>query len=160
MLLRDPPVRPQPGTQQGPKALNGVDMDFVEAVAIFITGILARAVAYRLVIIAPLGQSTVDVVLVGEHERTRQDCLLNQRPDRCLAYVFQHVYDDLAAALDHAEDRGLLLFKRAATWCALEAVSAPLTVFFLLPMDVPCGPPRHRLRHTRQLPGEPPLAYD
>jgi len=105
-------------------------MDLVEAVAIFITGILASAVAYRLVIIAPLGQSTVDIVLVGKHERTRQDCLLNQRLDRFLAYVFQHVYNYLAAALDHTNDRGLLLFKRASAWCAFEAVSAPLAALF------------------------------
>jgi len=105
-------------------------MDLVETVAIFVTGILAGAVAYRLVIIAPFRQSTVDIILVGQHKRSRQNCLLNQRPDRFLTYVFQHVYDYLAAALNHTEDRGLLLFKRTATWRAFEAVSAPFTVFF------------------------------
>ena len=153
MLLRDPPVRPQPRTQQGPKTLNGVDMDLVETVTILITGILASAVTYRLVIIAPLRQSTVDIVLVGQHERTRQDRLLNQRPDRFLAYVFQHMYDNLAAALDHAEDGRLLLFERAAAWCAFEAVSAPFTAFFLLQKDVLCDPPRHRPHRTRRFPG-------
>jgi hypothetical protein len=149
ILLRDPPVRSQPGTQQGPKTLHGVDVNLVEAVAVLITGILASAMAYALVFIAPFRQSSVDIVLVGEHERTGQDRFLNQGPDRCLTYVLEHVYDDLAPALDHPEDGRLLLFQRAAAACAFEAVATPLTAFFLPPLGVPCDLPSHRLRHTR-----------
>jgi len=137
ILLRDPPVRPQPGTQQGPKTLHGVDVNLVETVAVLIPGILASAMAYRLVFIAPFWQSGVDIVLVGEHQRTGQDRFLNQRSNRYLAYVLQHMDDDLATALDHPEDGGLLLFERTAAACAFEAVSTPLTPFFFTAVGCP-----------------------
>jgi len=105
-------------------------MHLVETVAVFVAGILPRAVADALVIVAPLGQSEVDVVLVGQHLGARRDARLDQRSNRNLADVLQHVDDHLAAALDHAEDRWLLLLKRAATRGALEAVSPALTAFF------------------------------
>jgi len=159
MLLRDTAVRAQPGAQQRPESLHRVDMDLMEAVAIFVTGILAGAVTNRLVLIAPLWQATVDIIFVGQYKGTRQNRLLDQRPDCFLAYVLQHPYDNLAAALDHAEDRGLFLFQRAAPACTLEAVSPPFTAFFLLPQDVLCDRPPHTLHRTRQLPARRLLAY-
>jgi hypothetical protein len=50
MLLRDTAVRAQPGAQQRPESLHRVDMDLMEAVAIFVTGILVGAVTNRLVL--------------------------------------------------------------------------------------------------------------
>jgi hypothetical protein len=66
-LLGDAAVRPQPGAQQGPEAFDGVDVNLVEAVAVFIAGLLPSAVADGLVIVAPLRQAAVDVILVGHH---------------------------------------------------------------------------------------------
>ena len=43
LLLRDAPVRPQPGAQQRPNAFHGVDVDFAEAITILVSGILAPA---------------------------------------------------------------------------------------------------------------------
>src|SRR5262245_26812338 len=63
--------------------------------------------------IAPLRQPGVDVVLVREDRRTRGDRLADQRADRRLLDVGQHADDDLAAPLDHPEDRRLLLGQRA-----------------------------------------------
>src|SRR4051794_38383816 len=65
LLLRDAPVRSQPGTQQGPGPLHGVDVDLAEAVAILVARVLPASVADRLVLIAPGWQAGVDVVLVG-----------------------------------------------------------------------------------------------
>jgi hypothetical protein len=66
-LLGDAAVRPQPGAQQGPEAFDRVDVNLVEAVAVFIAGILPSTVADGLVLVAPLRQATVDVVFVGQH---------------------------------------------------------------------------------------------
>src|SRR6185369_15235580 len=49
LLLRDAPVRAQPGAQQRPDALHGVDVDLAEPVAIVIARVLAPGVAHRLV---------------------------------------------------------------------------------------------------------------
>ena len=49
LVLRDTPVRAQLGAQQGPEPFHRVDVDLAEAVAIFVTGILAAPVADRLV---------------------------------------------------------------------------------------------------------------
>src|SRR3954451_14272636 len=49
LLLRDAPVRAQPGAQQGPSPLHGVDADLAEAVAILVARVLPASVANRLV---------------------------------------------------------------------------------------------------------------
>src|SRR3954454_13341152 len=69
LLLRDAPVRAQPGAQQGPEALGRVDVDLAEAVPVVVARVLAAGVADRLVAVAPLFQAAVDVVLVGVHQR-------------------------------------------------------------------------------------------
>ena len=68
LLLRDAAVRAQPGAQQRPEALDGVDVDLAEAVAVLIARVLAPGVADRLVPVAPVVQAGVDVVLVGVDE--------------------------------------------------------------------------------------------
>src|SRR5919206_109702 len=113
LLLRDAPVRPQPGAQQRPDALHRVDVDLAEAVTIVIARVLAPSVADGLVPVAPPLQAGVDVVLVGVHQRTGRDVRLDHRPDRRLLHVGQHAQDDLAAPLEQAQDRRLVLVERA-----------------------------------------------
>ena len=64
-LLRDPSVGAEPGTQQRPEPFERVDMHLTEAIAVVIAGVLPRRMADRLVAVAPLLESAVDVVLVG-----------------------------------------------------------------------------------------------
>src|SRR3954464_681785 len=52
LLLRDAPVRAEPGAQQGPRSLHRVDVDLAEAVAILVARILPATVADGLVPIA------------------------------------------------------------------------------------------------------------
>jgi hypothetical protein len=59
----------QPGAQQRPEAFHSVDVDLAEPVAIVIAGILAGAVADRLVAIAPGAQAGVDVVFISVDQR-------------------------------------------------------------------------------------------
>src|SRR3712207_9557499 len=49
LLLRDAPVRAEPGAQQRPEAFHGVDVDLAEAVAVFVAGVFAPPVADGLV---------------------------------------------------------------------------------------------------------------
>lgn len=123
-------MRPKPGAQQGPEAFDGVDVNLVKAVAVFIAGLLPSAVADGLVLVAPRPQAAVEVVLVGQHQCARRDARLDQRMNGDLADVFEPADDDLAAALHHAEDGGFLLLERAATPGALQAVSSALAVLF------------------------------
>src|SRR3954451_13888460 len=44
-LLRDPPVRTEPGAQQGPEPLDPVDVHLAEPVTIFVAGVFAAPVA-------------------------------------------------------------------------------------------------------------------
>src|SRR4051794_15861228 len=44
LLLRDAPVRAQPGAQQRPDALHGVDVDLAEPVAVLVAGVADRLV--------------------------------------------------------------------------------------------------------------------
>src|SRR3954471_17002468 len=114
LLLRDAPVRPQPGTQQRPEAFGRVDVHLAEPVAVLVAGVLAPGVADGLVPVAPVLQPGVDAVLVGVDEGALRDGRLDHRPDRPLPDVGEHAHDHLAPALEQAEDRRLVLGERAA----------------------------------------------
>src|SRR3954466_10775177 len=113
LVLRDAPVRAEPGAQQGPKPLDGVDVHLAEAVTIFVARILTPGMADRLVLIAPGGQAGVDAILVGVDERALGYRGLDDRLDRRLLHVGQHVQDYLTSALDQAENGWLVLLQRA-----------------------------------------------
>ena len=53
LVLRDAAMRAQPGAQQGPETLDGVDVHLAEAVAVLVTGVFAPSVADGLVLVAP-----------------------------------------------------------------------------------------------------------
>src|SRR3954453_13324326 len=125
LLLRDAPVRAQPGAQQRPDALHGVDVDLAEPVAVVIARVLAPGVAPRLVPVAPVVQPGVDVVLVGVDQRAIDDRGLDHRPDRLLLHVGQHAQDDPATPLDQAEDRRLVLRQRAAARRSRQPATPP-----------------------------------
>src|SRR3982751_1296529 len=112
LVLRDAPVRAEPGAQQGPRPLHGVDVDLTEAVAILVARVLPASVADGLVRIAPGWQAGVDVVLVGVDASTLDDGGLDDRLDRRLLHIGQHVEDHLATTLDQAENGWLLLRQR------------------------------------------------
>src|SRR3954453_100594 len=53
LVLRDTAVRAQPGAQQRPETLDGIDVDFTEAITIFVASILSAGMAHRLVAVTP-----------------------------------------------------------------------------------------------------------
>ena len=115
LLLRDAPVRPQPGAQQRPDPLHGVDVHLAEAVAVLVARVLATPVTNGLVPVAPALQAGLDVVLVGVDEGVPGDRGPDDRLDRLLLDIGQHLQRHLPAALDQAEDRRLVLRQRAAS---------------------------------------------
>jgi len=127
LLLRDAAVRAQPGAQQGPEAFQGIDVDLAETIAVLVAGVFAAPMADRLVPVAPSGQARVDGILVRVDESARGDRGGDDRLDRPLLHVGQHMQDHLAPTLDQAEDGRLVLFQRAAAQraCQLAAPSEP-----------------------------------
>ena len=107
-LLREPSVRSKPRTQERPESLDGVHVDLVVAIAIFISGILSGTMADGTVNVAPLSHSRIDVVLVREDSGARGDCLEHPGFDGCLLHVFEHSNDNLTGSLNDSEDWGLL----------------------------------------------------
>src|SRR3954470_6835397 len=114
LLLRDAPMWAEPGAQERPRPLHGVDVDLAEAVAILVARVLTMCMTDCLVLIAPGRQAGVDIVLVGVDAGTLGDGGLDDRLDCLLLHVGQHAHDDLPTALDQAEDRWLVLLQRAA----------------------------------------------
>ena len=125
LVLRDAPVRAQPGAQQRPETLDGVDVDLAKTVAVLVAGVFATPMADRLVPVAPSRQAGVDAILVGVDEGARGDRGGDDRLDRPLLHVGQHAQHDLAAALDQAEDGRLVLLQRAAARRACQPAAAP-----------------------------------
>src|SRR3954468_24719959 len=114
LVLRKTAVRPQPGAQQRPEAFDGVDVHLAEPVAVFVARILGPGMADRFVLIAPALQAGVDAVFVGVDERAFGNRGLDDRLDRGLLHIGQHVQDYLATTLDQAEDGWLVLLPRAS----------------------------------------------
>jgi hypothetical protein len=108
LVLGDAAVRAQPGAQQRPEAINGVELDLAEAVTILVTRVLAMGVANRLMSVASGRQTGVDVVLVDMDEGARRDRCLDDRLDCGLLHLGQHLQHGLAATLDQPEDGRLL----------------------------------------------------
>ena len=125
LVLRDAPMRAQPGTQQRPEPLHRVDVDLAEAVPVLVTGILAAGVADGLVPLAPGWQAGVDAIFFRVDESARGDSGGDDRLDRPLLHIGQHMQDHLAAALDQAEDGRLVLLQRAAARRACQPAAAP-----------------------------------
>src|SRR3954464_15667083 len=130
LLLRDTAMRPQPGAQQRPNTFHGVNVDFAEAVAILIPGILAPTMVDGLVAEAPLRQSAIDRVLVGVDQAAERDAGQEQWLDRGLPNIGQQMQDYGAAALNHAENRRLLLLQRAAARHPLQTAAPACAAFF------------------------------
>src|SRR3954465_11555054 len=116
-------MRPQPGSQERPEALEGVDVDLAEPVAVLVAGVFASTMVDGLVAVAETRKPGVDAILVGIDVRALGDGLLDDRVDGRLLDIGQHPDHDLAAALDHAEDRRLLLLQGAPTPAAPPFVS-------------------------------------
>src|SRR5919112_6167807 len=127
-------MRPQPGSQKRPEALQGVDVDLAEAIAVLVPGVFASTMTDGLVAVAETRKPGVDAILVSIDARAFDHGLLDDRMDGRLLDIGQHPDHDLAAALNHAEDRWLLLLQGAAPAAALQSVA---------PAFPPLGP--HRL---------------
>ena len=137
------------GAQERPEAFHGVDVDFMEAIAVprdegpracFVTGVFALAVADGLVLVAPDRQAIVDVILIRIKLRTFRYDLLDYRFDRLLLDIGQHVENDLSASLDQSEDGRFLLFQSAAARRSLEPPAASLAAFFWVATGSPLCP--------------------
>jgi hypothetical protein len=113
LLLRDPPVRAEPGAQQGPEPLDRVDVHLAKAIPILVAGVFAAPVADRFVLIAPGRQAGVDALLVGMDEGALGNRGRDDRLDRRLLHVGHHVQDYRTSALDQAENGWLVLLQRA-----------------------------------------------
>src|SRR3954462_943664 len=125
LVLRDAPVRAEPGAQQRPEPLDGVDVHLAEAVPVLVAGVLAAPVANRLVLVAPALQAGVDAILVGMDEGALGNRGRDDRLDRPLLHVGQHAQDHLTTALDQAEDGRLVLLPRAPARRAGQPATAP-----------------------------------
>src|SRR3954467_14185162 len=109
--------------------LEGVDVDLAEPITVLVPGVFASTMADGFVTVAETREPGVDAILVGIDVRALGDGFLDDRMDGCLLDIGQHPDHDLAAALNHAEDRRLLFLQGAATTAALQSVApafAPL----------------------------------
>src|SRR4051794_23119454 len=116
-------MRPQPGSQERPEAFHGVDVDLAESITVLVPGVFASTMTDGLVTVAETRKPGVDAILVGIDARAFGDGLLDDRMDGCLLDIGQHPDHHLTTALDHAEDRWLLLLQGAATAAALQSVA-------------------------------------
>ena len=141
LFLRDATMRAEPGAQQRPEPFHGIDMDFMKSIAILITGILASGVIDTLMLIAPLGQTVVDVILICVHQAARCNRLSDHRFDCHLLHIRQHADDHLTVTLEQSQDGRLLVRQRPPSALALQSSPTPFSAFLshnLWVAFVPC----------------------
>lgn len=90
----------------------------MKAVAVFIARVFSDEMVDGFMLISPFRQTVIDVVLVGEHEAPRLHRLRNDRFDRCLLNIGQHIENDIAVTLNQAEDRRFLRGERPTSRCS------------------------------------------
>jgi hypothetical protein len=88
LVLRDAPMGTQPGTQERPKAFDGVDMHLAEAVAILVARILSVRMANGFVLVTPDGQTGIDVVLISMDQGVWNNRIDDDWFDRGLLHVW------------------------------------------------------------------------
>ncbi len=108
-LLREAAMRSQPGTEQRPKALHRVDMNFVEAIPVLVTGVFTPAMTHGMMIKALVLQRVIEGVFIGMDPRARCNKRLDEGTNRRLLDMLHHPNRHGAAALDHPENRRLFL---------------------------------------------------
>src|SRR4051794_36827398 len=123
----------QPGAQQRPNTFHGVD--FAEAVAIFVSGILAPTMVDGLMAETPLRQSAIDCVLVSVDQAAERNAGQEQWLDRGLPNKQMQDYGAAALnhaenRLNHAENRRLFLLQRAAARHPLQTAAPARAAFF------------------------------
>lgn len=124
-------MRPQPGTQQGPEALGGIDMNLIEAISVLVTGVFASVMAHRVMVKAPILQWVIDIIFIGMDSRSGADEGLDERLEGGLLDILQHPDDPRAAPLDHPENRRLFLLQSSPTPRAFQpAPTSPAAFFF------------------------------
>ena len=75
-LLGNAPMGAQPAPQERPKPFHGIHMDFTQAVAIFISGVLTSSMVDTLMIVAPSTQTCINTVFICINKRTQSSVLL------------------------------------------------------------------------------------
>ena len=129
-LLREATRRSPPGTEPGPKALQGVDLNLMEAIPVLVPGVFAPAVTHGVMIETPILQRVINRVFIGMNARAGGDQDLDQRPDRRWLDIFQPSDDHHAAPLDHSEHRRLFLLQGAPAPRALPPAPPPPAALF------------------------------
>ncbi len=109
----------QPGAQQRPETLGGIDMNLMEALPIVIAGVFTLAVADRMRVKAPILQWVIEGLFIGMNPGSWGDKRLEDRLEGRLLDVFQHPDDHRTAALNDAENRWLFLLQSSSAPCAL-----------------------------------------
>src|SRR4051794_40767609 len=139
----------QPGSEQGPEAFHGVDVDLMEAVAVFIASVFAFAVTDSLVLISPFGKTGVDIIFIGMDPGASGDQFRDDGLDGSLLNIGKHPKDRLPSPLDQPQNRRLLFLERASARRAFEPSAPPFSAFFGRRPDFPCALRRHRPRQPR-----------
>src|SRR2546421_8303849 len=130
----------QPGSEQGPEAFHGADVDLMEAVAVVIPSVFAFAVTDGLVLISPFGKTGVDVILIGMDPGASGDQFRDDGLDGPLLNIGKHPKDSLSSPLDQPQNRRLLFLKRASARRAFEPSAPPFSAFFWTAAGFPLCP--------------------
>src|SRR5207253_5700099 len=103
-----------------------VDMDFIKAIPIVVACILTGSMVDALVLVAPFGQTVVNVVLVSGELTSWGHRRRHHRFDRFLLHVGSHPNDDVTVSLQQAQDGWFLVGQRPTAPFAFEPSPTPL----------------------------------
>lgn len=130
-------------------------MNLVNTVFVVIASVLSFAVTDGFMLVAPCFKVIVDIIFIGINLAFQDYVLLDKGFDSRLLNIRQHVNNNLATPLNHAQYRRLIFFKCATTWSAFEPPFSWWTLqIFLMLQGGPCDQQQCKPRQTQPPPQE------
>ncbi len=117
----------EPGSEQTPDALDGIDVHFVHAVSIGVAGIFSFTVMDRDMDIAPTRKASVDAVLVGVDRAALLDHGRDPGLNGGLLDVAAQPKETRPPSRDHPQHRGFVCRRSASASFAFSASTPTYT---------------------------------
>jgi hypothetical protein len=118
-------MRTQPTAPQRPKPCHAIDMHCTNAVALFISGVLAPALVAPRMIRAPRLKTGIHAALLRVPQGAGRQRVFEAWRDGLLRHLGQQRHHHLPPTFHHATDGGLFLRQRATANLALASASTP-----------------------------------
>ncbi len=108
-----------------------MDMDFTQAIAIFLSGVLSLSMVDTLLVLSPDTETCIHAVCIRINTCTRSHGLFDERLDCFSFHVRKHADAHVTTPLHHSKDRRPFFLERTSATFPLSPIPPTFSSFFL-----------------------------